>query len=194
MAKARKGARATAARQGAEPARFDDRRFGKPLFAATFECNELALTRGAETIGHRMRGALTAASFVALLALVIVTLVDDRAMVLMIAVFAVSLALVIATSRWDRLQRAYARHTTLAALSDSEACHVVVCEDSVHVENEDGPIGDFALSDLRTVHQNADCVVAGFGRRRYVYVPRMAMSENRFRELGRFLKERLPRA
>ena len=139
-----------------------------------------------------IRSVVTAAAFVALLALVVVLLVDNKPTALVFVTFGASLVLVFASTRWDRLQVFYARRTTLAAAPPSEQRHVAVCEDCVHVESEAGPIGDFDLSDLRTVRQNSDCIVAGFGDGRYSYVPRPALSENRFRELGRFLKGKLP--
>ena len=83
----------------------------------------------------------------------------------------------------------YARRTTLAAAPPSEQRHVAVCEDCVHVESEAGPIGDFDLSDLRTVRYTDEHLVAGFGSRRYVYVPRRALSEGRYRKLAAFLSE-----
>lgn len=191
---AKKTPKTAAGRKSPSQPRFDDKKYGKALFSATFDYNELSFARASETLGHGIRNVVTAAAFVALLALVVVLLVDEKPTVLVFVVFAVSLALVFATTRWDYLQMRYARRTTLAPTPPSEVRHVVVCEDSAHMENEAGPIGDFDLADLRTVRQNGDCVVAGFGEGRYIYVPRAALSENRFRELGRFLKTRLPAA
>lgn len=188
---AKKASRANNGRKGSQQPRFDDKKYGKTLFSATFEYNELSFARAAETLGHGVRNALTAAAFVALLALIVVLLVDEKPTVLVAVVFVVSLALVYCTTRWDRLQIRYARRTTLELTPPAEVRHVAVCDDSVHVENEAGSIGDFALSELKTVRQNSDCVMAGFGSGRYAYVPRSALSENRYRELGRFLKERL---
>ena len=187
---AKKTPKTAAGRKGPSQPRFDDKKYGKALFSATFDYNELSFARASETLGHGIRNVVTAAAFVALLALVVVLLVDEKPTVLVFVVFAVSLALVFATTRWMR----YARRTTLAPTPPSEVRHVVVCEDSAHMENEAGPIGDFDLADLRTVRQNGDCVVAGFCEGRYIYVPRAALSENRFRELGRFLKTRLAAA
>ena len=184
---AKKTPKTAAGHKSPSQPRFDDKKYGKALFSATFDYNELSF-------GHGIRNVVTAAAFVALLALVVVLLVDEKPTVLVFVVFAVSLALVFATTRWDYLQMRYARRTTLAPTPPSEVRHVVVCEDSAHMENEAGPIGDFDLADLRTVRQNGDCVVAGFGEGRYIYVPRAALSENRFRELGRFLKTRLAAA
>lgn len=191
---AKKTPKTAAGHKSPSQPRFDDKKYGKALFSATFDYNELSFARASETLGHGIRNVVTAAAFVALLALVVVLLVDEKPTVLVFVVFAVSLALVFATTRWDYLQMRYARRTTLAPTPPSEVRHVVVCEDSAHMENEAGPIGDFDLADLRTVRQNGDCVVAGFGEGRYIYVPRAALSENRFRELGRFLKTRLAAA
>ncbi|OUO58503.1 hypothetical protein [Olsenella sp. An270] len=189
---AKKASRTTSRDKGAAQSRFDDKKYGKVLFSATYDYNELEFARASETLGHGFRSVVTAAAFVALLALVVVLLVDNKPTALVFVTFGASLVLVFASTRWDRLQVFYARRTTLAAAPPSEQRHVAVCEDCVHVESEAGPIGDFDLSDLRTVRQNSDCIVAGFGDGRYAYVPRPALSENRFRELGRFLKGKLP--
>ena len=68
--------------------------------------------------------------------------------------------------------------------------HVAVTDDAVHVENEDGELGCYSLSELRVVHSTSEFLVADFGEKRYVYVPRSALSENRYRDLVRFLNEK----
>ncbi|MBM6676953.1 hypothetical protein H6A07_09425 [Olsenella uli] len=187
---AKRNTRAAARKDAAQP-RFDDKKYEGVLFSATYECNELALARASETLGQRLKTGLTAASFVSLLLMLVSLLVDNEATPFVIVLFLVSLVLVYGTTRWDRLQLAYARRTVLAPVASGEQRHVAVCEGGVHVENEAGPLLDLDYSDLRFVRQNGDCVVAGFGQRRYVYVPRSAMSENRFRDLGRFLTSKL---
>ena len=188
MAKSRKNAKTTGARKWEPQARFDDKKYGRVLFSATFDYNELSFARASETLGHGYRKILTGVAFLALLALVVVLLVDEKPTVLLVATFLVAFALVFAVSRWDRLQQTYARRTVLAPDADAPTRHVAVCEDGVHVEDTSGSLGDYDLSDLRSVSQNTDCVVASFGDGRYVYIPRSAMSENRFRLLGTFLK------
>lgn len=191
MAKSRKNAKATSARKREPLARFDDTKYGRTLFSATFDYNELSFARASETLGHGYRKVLTGLAFLALLALVVVLLVDEKPTALVVVTFLVAFALVFAVSRWDRLQQAYARRTVLAPKVGVPTRHVAVCEDSVHLEDATGALGDYDLSELRSVSQNTDCLVASFGNGRYVYVPRAAMSENRFRLLGTFLKGKL---
>lgn len=180
----------SAARRKDDARAFDDKKYGHALFSATFEYGELAFARAAEQLGLRLKSALTAASFASLVALILVILIDESFLVLIGIIFVLSLVLVFATSRWTDIQLRYARRTTLASPALSERRHVVVCEDAVHVENEAGELGSYDLSELRVVHATGDFVVAGFGHGRYVYVPRVALSENRFHELVRFFDSR----
>lgn len=191
MAKSRRNVKATSARKREPQVRFDDTKYGRTLFSATFDYNELSFARASETLGHGYRKVLTGLAFLALLALVVVLLVDEKPTALVVVTFLVAFALVFAVSRWDRLQQAYARRTVLAPKAGVPTRHVAVCEDSVHLEDATGALGDYDLSELRSVSQNTDCLVASFGNGRYVYVPRAAMSENRFRLLGTFLKGKL---
>lgn len=187
---AKKSTKPAARRREAERAAFDDKKYGRTLFSATFEYNELAMTRASELLGLGVKNVLTGVAFVTLLALILVILIDDTLVVLVGALFVVSIALVMATSRWSWFQLRYARTTTLAAPATSERRHVAVADDAVHVENEDGELGCYSLSDLRVVHSTSEFLVADFGERRYVYVPRSALSENRYRDLVRFLNEK----
>ena len=65
--------------------------------------------------------------------------------------------------------------------------HVVACDDALHLEDTHGTKMRFDYADLRVVYPTSEFVVAGFGGKRYVYVPRSALSEGRFRELVRIL-------
>ena len=183
---AKKSGKQVARRKDAARVAFDDKKYGHALFSATFEYSELTFARASEQLGLRLRSALTAASFASLVGLILVILIDESLVVLVGVLFVISLALVFTTSRWGDIQLRYARTT-------AERRHVVVCEDAVHVENEEGELGSYNLSDLRVVHATGEFVVAGFGHGRYAYVPRSALSENRFHELVRFLDGRCGR-
>ena len=69
--------------------------------------------------------------------------------------------------------------------------HVVACDDALHLEDTHGTKMRFDYADLRVVYPTSEFVVAGFGGKRYVYVPRSALSEGRFRELVRILDAHL---
>ena len=187
---AKKSTKPVARRKDADRVTFDDKKYGHTLFSATFEYNELTLARSAELLGLGLKNVLTGLSFAALLSLILVILVDGSMVVLVGTLFVVSVALVMMTSRWNWFQLRYARTTTLAAPATSERRHVAVTDDAVHVENEDGELGCYSLSELRVVHSTSEFLVADFGEKRYVYVPRGALSENRYRDLVRFLNEK----
>lgn len=191
---AKKGTKTAAKRRDAEKDvesfRFDDSKFGRPLFSATFDYNELSLARAAEMLAPRAPLALKLVSAVPLLGIVLSALAFKGNNVPLYVSFAAALACIVLTGRWSEIVRGYARQGSLAPSAGGERRHVVVTSDAVHMENEQGEIGSYNLSDLRVVYRNAECVVAGFGQKRYVYVPRTALSEGRFRELGRFLEER----
>ncbi len=191
---AKRGARAAARRwdgeRDAEAFRFDDSKYGRTLFSASFDYGELSFARAVEMLAPRVPTALKLVSVVPLLGIVLAALLVGTDSVALYASFAVALVCIVATGNWSRVLTGYARKTTLAPAEGGERRHVAVTEDAVHVESERGPIGSFDLSDLRTVYHTAECVVAGFGEGRYAYVPRSALSEGRFRELCRFLDER----
>lgn len=186
----RKPNKSASRRRDAGRTAFDDERYGKVLFSATFEYNELTFSRAAELLGPRLKTVFTAASFASLVLLIVSILAGESFVVLTGALFVVALVLIFVTSSWSRLQLRYARTTSLAAPAVAERRHVAVCEDAVHVANEAGELGSYPLSDLRAVYPTGEFVVAGFGGGRYAYVPRSALSENRYRDLVRFLSER----
>lgn len=189
--------KSSARRRGDREARrtFDDSAFGNVRFSATYEYNELALARASELLAPRLRNALTMATFASLALLVLSALVfGNQAFVVLIVFFVVSVGLMYGMSNVSALRLSYARSSTLSTEDYDGTLHVAVCDDAVHVRDGMGVGGDFPLSELKTVNSTSDGVLAGFGARRYAYVPRSAMSEGRFRELVRFLKERDPRA
>lgn len=168
---------------------FDDSGYEDVRYAATFDYDELALSRAAELLGgERAKNALTAVNFGILAAIVLLLVIDQRNVVP--AVIGVVAFVVVSTlsNKWGRAQLAYARRSTLALAVPSEKRHVVVCADAVHTRSESGTTATYPLSELRVVRSNGDCLVAGFGQRRYVYVPRRALSEQRFRDLVSFLR------
>lgn len=187
---AKKTARAVARRKNAERTTFNDKKYGHTLFSATFEYGEGALARSSELLGLRLKNILTGVSFAALLSMILVLLIDSSMVVLIGALFVVAAALVMMTTRWNWFQLRYARSTTLAAPSTPERLHVAVTDDAVHVEGENGERGCYKLSDLRVVHSTSEFLVADFGERRYVYIPRKALSEGRYRSLLEFLREK----
>ena len=187
---AKAAARRREAEKNADQLRFDDAKYGRPLFSATFDYNELSFSRAANMLAPRVEPVAKLASVVPLLGIVFSALAFKDNNPLLYVCFVVAMVFLVVSSNWSQVLQGYARRTTLAPAPGGERRHVVVTDDAVHMENEQGALGSYDLSDLRVVHRNDECVVAGFGARRYAYVPRSALSEGRFRELGRFLEER----
>lgn len=159
--------------------------------SAVFDYNELCLARASELLAPRLAGVTMVASFASLLAIVLVALVEKDQLVLLVVLFVISFSLLQASRNIGKLKMRYARGTNL--LPDGEALRrrVVVCDDAVHVEREDGSAESYNLSELRRVGETSDSILACFGNKRYVYIPRMALSEGRFREVSRILKGHL---
>lgn len=186
--------KAASRRKGVPPQRkFDDSRYDDVRFTATFEYNELSLARAASWICPRGKYVTLGIAFVSLLLLVGMLYIDQGLLIPAMAPLAVSIVASSLNSRWDKVQLRYARGTSLAldATSGPQLRHVVVCGDAVHAEIEGGPSDTYPLADLKSVHGNLESLFVGFGNKRYVYIPRSAMSEGRFHELKRFLEGHL---
>lgn len=184
--------KSSASKRRADQPAFDDHAYENVRFTATFDYNELALERAAAVLAPRAQRGVQVAEGAALLAIVVVALLfgTEGTTVPLVALFVVALVLVYVANRWTDLRLSYARHGSLKPAAGGERMHVVVCDDAVHVQSDKRPVQDLPLAGLRAVYDNMDYLVAGFGQHAYVYVPRSALSENRFRELVRFLHER----
>lgn len=170
---------------------FDDKSYEGTLFSATFDYNELCLMRAAEHLAPRLKNVLTIANMGLLILLILLALMlGNDAWLLLIVIFLITAVLLYVTQNWSKVQANYARRTSLDPACLGGRMRVTVCEDAVHVQDETGREAIFALSDLRTVYSNSDFLLAGFSGRRYAYIPRSAMSENRFRDVVRFLTEK----
>lgn len=185
----RKAAKAKA--QADAPAKFNDEKYPDVRFAATFDYDEMSFVHAAEQLGPRAKTAMTAANFGSLILLVLVALLAGNQTVLLLILFFVAVAFIYGSRNWQSLQLRYARGTMLAPDPEAGRTHVVVCNGGVHVENEKGPVMDCDYPDLRFVHSTDESLVAVFSGRRYVFVPRSALSESRFHELVKFLREKL---
>lgn len=170
--------------------KFDDDAYEDVRFSATFDYGELSLTRAAAQLAPRSKTATTGVAFVCLAGMVAVLMISEDNLVWALVFMVPALVALNAVTNWHKLQLRYARKTTLGAADGIGRHHVVVCEDAVHTQVEGGAVTSYSLSELRAVYDTEDCVVAGFGSKRYVYVPRAALSENRFRDLVRFLREK----
>lgn len=166
---------------------FDDSKYENVRVAATFEYNELSLSRAAEQLAPRLKSSMVFVNLASLLALVAAAILVPDLSALLIGLFVVAVVMMYVQHNWNKLAVRYARTTTLAPSAYEGSIHVVACDDALHLEDAHGVDARFDYADLRVVYPTSEFVVAGFGKKRYVYVPRSALSEGRFRELVRIL-------
>ncbi len=166
---------------------FDDSMYDNVRYSMTFEYGEVGLTRASELLAPRARGFILAASFVFLVILIILALTMQDNYPLLILVFVIAFCLLQAFSNISFLRLNYVRASTIDPDLYDGIIHVVVDEDTVHVRDTRDVGEDYALADLKHVSANADGILARFGRRRYVFIPRGALSEGRYRSLGQLL-------
>ena len=162
-------AKKSAVRRRSEQSEFSDDAFENVRASMTYDYNELVLARAAERIHPRTKQYLTFVNLASLLILVFCAW-NFR-------------------DNWNTIQLRVARRGSLALEGPNERRHVVVCDDAVHVQTNLGSSTTYPLSDLKWVSATDECLLASFGRRRYVYIPRRCLSENRYRDLIRFLED-----
>lgn len=182
-------AKKTAVRRRDESVEFDDSAYENVRVSVTYDYNELTFARAAERLAPRGRQILTIANFVSLVVLVFCAWQLREQTVLLFCAAVVAFVVLYMWGNWNKLQLRYAKRTSLGLSGTSERRHVVVCDDAVHVQSSSGASATYSVSDLRTVSSTDEHLVAGFGSRRYVYVPRRATSEGRYRELVRFFED-----
>lgn len=179
----------TAARPKDEANEFDDSAYENVLVSATFDYNQASYAHAALLLAPRAKQRLTFASLTSLILMLFCAWNFRDNQVLLYTTAGLAILILFVWSNWERLQGRYARSSTLGLAGGPERRHVVVCDDAVHVQSSTGASDTFPLSDLRTVRYTDEHLVAGFGSRRYVYVPRRALSEGRYRKLATFLSE-----
>lgn len=169
--------------------KFDDEKYEGLRFSATYDYGELQLSKAASYLGgQKARAASFVVSMSCLALMIIVLLADSNNMAPAIVLLVLSMLGTLATTNWHNMQLNYARNSSLGFRGTSTRCHVVVTDDAVFVAGEAGEEERFPLSELRSVSADDDGLLAGFGGRRYVYVPAAAMSASRFQELRRELE------
>lgn len=183
-------AKKTAVRRRDESGEFDNSAYENVRVSATFDLNEVSLSYAAELVAPGIKRTLRPISFMALILLVFAAWQFRDQQTFLIVPAIVVMALLFAWSNWNRLQTRVIRSSSLALADGPERMHVVVCDDAVHTESSSGKRETYPLSQLKTLHATDECLLAGFGRRRYVYVPRKALSEGRYRSLVEFLREK----
>lgn len=168
--------------------KFDDSKYENVRFSATYDYGELPLSKAASYLGgQKARFASLAVSMVCLVLMIVVLMADSRNLGPALLLLVVSAVGTVAITNWHKMQLRYARSSTLAYTGEQRR-HVVVTDDAVHCVAPDGAEDVFALSDLRTLSADEDGLLAGFGNRRYAYVPASSMSASRFQELVRALE------
>ena len=164
----------------AEPAhKFDDEKYEGLRFSATYDYGELALSKAASYLGgQKARIASFAVSMACLALMIVVLIADANNLAPAIVLLVLSMAATAVSTNWHNMQLGYARNSSLGFKGTSSRRHVVVS----------GAEERYDLSDLRSVSADDDGLLAGFGGRRYAYVPSTAMSASRFQELCRELE------
>ena len=169
--------------------KFDDEKYEGLRFSATYDYGELALSKAASYLGgQKARIASFVVSMACLALMIVVLLADSHNMAPAIVLLALSMGGTAVSTNWHNMQLNYARNSSLGFKGTSSRRHVVVTGDAVYVADESGAEERYDLSDLRSVSADDDGLLAGFGGRRYAYVPSAAMSASRFQELSRELE------
>lgn len=167
----------------------DDEKYEGLRFSATYDYGELALSKAASYLGgQKARIASFVVSMVCLALMIVVLLADSHNMAPAIVLLVLSMGGTAVSTNWHNMQLNYARNSSLGFKGTSSRRHVVVTGDAVYVADESGAEERYDLSDLRSVSADEDGLLAGFGGRRYAYVPSAAMSASRFQELSRELE------
>lgn len=186
MAKA--AGRKTASNRG--KARRDDGKYGEVLYSFSYEMDDLNYFNAAGLVGsNRMQQILTGSSM-ALLLLIIGSLYDREHPLypVTIAAFVLFLVLNVIGQNWTRIRDRYVSASSLTQLGSPER-HVVVTTEAMIVEGPDDAASSYPLSELKKLAEDSDGALAKFGKRRYVYIPRKALSETRYRNLTKMLQE-----
>ncbi|MGI6231192.1 MAG: hypothetical protein ACOYJL_09900 [Tractidigestivibacter sp.] len=180
--------------KAAEEARQEksDRKYGTPLFSLTYEMNELEFSRAATLVySDRIKDALTAVSIVSIV-LMIMSIIQNPDDLFLAMIFVVlSVVATAVSSSWPSITANRARNTSLGLVGENNRRHVVVTADKVVEEGPDDRVEEIPISDLSAFRWNDDFCVAAFSKKRFIYVPRSAMSEGRYRNLLRYFQEKL---
>lgn len=183
-------AKKNAARKDAKNNEFDDSSYSNIRYSTSFDYDALDFTRAASLIAPRAKSNITIASYVVLVVIVGMLLINSKLLAPAIFMVLVWTLLQGLSRNWTWIQERQARSTTLALGNPSgERRHVVVTDDSVHTEVAGGTKVSYRIADLKHVENSELCILLSFGNKGYVYIPRSALSENRYRELGRFLQQ-----
>ena len=92
---------------------FDDSKYENVRVAATFEYNELSLSRAAEQLAPRLKSSMVFVSLASLLALVAAAILVPDLSALLIGLFVVAVVMMYVQYNWNKLAVRYARTTTL---------------------------------------------------------------------------------
>lgn len=186
-ARARKQAMAKA-RAAGSACKFDDSQYEDLLYSATFDYNELSLARASTMLSPHGKTVVLTIAFASLACMLAALTIFKADIIVAIVPMCIALVSSTAVSNWQKIMARFASGTTLDMPIGGEKRHVVVCDNAVHTRSEFGESHDYDLSDLRFIRSNDDGLLMRFGKGEYVYVPCGALSEGRFRDAVRFLR------
>lgn len=188
--KTRQGERA-AARRDDRSDRYDDSAYEDLRYSITYSMDELQFSRAASLVAPSwLYNVGMGIAFVGLVAIILLLISNPDNLVPALVCMAVSLIGTYITGNWSSVVMRMAAGSTLALTGTDNHRHVVITDTELTELGPDDRKATYPLSDLKKVHADDDACVLDFGSKRYVYAPKSAMSENRFRALVREARER----
>lgn len=189
-ARAKQTAQAKATREQAARQEKHDKQYGNPLYSLTYEMDELEFSRASGlTKPDSIKTVLASISAICLVLIIVLLLQDRNNLTIAIILVAASLVCTAASSSWADILVRYARRSTLGLVGKDNHRHIVLTEDEVIEEGPDDRVERYPLSELQFVRSTDSYALAGFGSKRFVYIPRSSMSEGRYRGAVRFLEQ-----
>lgn len=170
-------------------ARHDDERYGEVLYSFSYEMDDLNYFNAAGLVGSNRIQQIVAGSSMVLLLLIIGSLYDRERPLYRVAItaFILFIVLSIVGQNWTKIRDRYVSKSSLAQIGNPDR-HVIVTAETMVVEGPDDTVSSYPLSEFKKLAEDSDGALAKFGKRRYVYIPRKALSETRFRNLAKMLQ------
>ena len=179
----RKGAAAT------EKPKYDDTKYGEVRYSFSYSMGDEDYLDAKSLVGPANVTQYLSLASMALLVIVIFLLYDRSHvnMPLLIVTIVLLIVLGFAMTSWPKIVDRYISSTNIASKGGSLR-HVVVTSDTLVVEGPDGQVATYPLAELKRVPSFENGALAKFGGRRYVYIPRRALSNSRYDALIKFLR------
>lgn len=180
-----------AARRRDNTEHFDDSAYEGIRYSLTYEMDELSFSRAAALLAPPwLYNAALVCSLIGLIGIILVLVADQNNVIPAVIFFAIAILGSVVGNNWTRMVASRARKTTLGLPGEDKHRHVVITDKDLFELGPDDRKVSYPLSDLKRAAGDDEGCILDFGAKRYVYVPRAAMSENRYRSLVREARER----